>query len=252
MSFFNSDASDGNLNVNLPFNFVCDRYASPEALISFIIFSFKASKSSDVFRARAKTNQSKSYRRENFPIFGFFNPVLKRFASRICSRILQSNLPPEIAHHEPEFQRAKTPTELNAVIHLIRDGFGNFQIFRHKRKCLFEQIQIFDIQNRKIKRREKPFVRIRDNRIGAFRAFKMKLQFRQNHRASGISRVNVQKNIFAFANIGDFLQPDQHSSSKSCRRLRRRKTAEIRSLCLLQLLRAIFPRPFQNFHWSKF
>src|SRR5215204_1601660 len=84
----------------------------------------------------------------------------------------------EIAHYEPELQRAKTSPELNAVVHSVFHAtlVTRFQILWDERERFLHLTQIPAIKDRKIERREQPLVRISHDRVSTRAAFEVMLE----------------------------------------------------------------------------
>src|ERR671938_239534 len=76
----------------------------------------------------------------------------------------------EVADNHPEFERAEASPELDAVLRAVahRLRFGSLQIRRrHKREGAAQGLHVEAVEDRKVKGREEPLVRVGDEGVGA-------------------------------------------------------------------------------------
>src|SRR5579871_6270125 len=88
----------------------------------------------------------------------------------------------QVPHYEPQLQCAESPAELNAVIHVIHGAsvLPGLQIFRNQGERTAQNFGLAGIEHAEIDGREKPLVRIYDQRMRALGAGENSAQLRHN------------------------------------------------------------------------
>src|SRR5262249_5791941 len=111
----------------------------------------------------------------------------------------------EIAHHEPQLDRAEAPPELRSVIHEVLDlvGITSAQVLRYKAECLTKHVHSLAEEHAQINRNEQPFVRVHHDRICVLASVENPLHLRYDRRRSRVSRVDMKPQILTSTNLRD-------------------------------------------------
>src|SRR5579859_7403318 len=113
----------------------------------------------------------------------------------------------EIAQDHPQFERAETAAQGDAIIHQIRHIFPGAltvaQVFRHQAESGFDYVRLARIEDAAIYRRKEPLVRVDDEAIGSLAACQHPLHGRVYGSRAAIRAIDMQPQAVAFAQLRD-------------------------------------------------
>ena len=126
-----------------------------------------------------------------------------RFA-HVPGNDLRQALPPICANDHPQLEGAEAAAQRQAVIHQVDHVLlVRLEVFGDQRECAFQIIRPPRVQQAAIDRRQQPFVRIGDERIGTVAARQHVSVRRHQRRGTAVRRVHVQPHPVAFAYVGN-------------------------------------------------
>ncbi len=123
----------------------------------------------------------------------------------VIAQHLLDALASEIAHQEPQLERAETPAQRHAVVHQVELArvVGGVEILRGERKRTAENVRIARVEGAQVHRSKHPLVRIDHQRVRALGAGEDVLVLGEDSSDAGVSGVDVQPEIVARSHVGD-------------------------------------------------
>src|SRR6266567_1892460 len=144
---------------------------------------------------RPETHNAERYRREPLEVSALINPIGELASQRdLKPKACLQTLDAEVAHYEPELQRAKPTSKLRPVIHEVLDLFTlpRPQVFRHQAESATKHVYSSTVKHAKIDRNKKTLVWVHHQRVGAVASFQHPSHLGHHCGRTAISRVHMQ------------------------------------------------------------
>src|SRR6266446_5713272 len=123
---------------------------------------------------RPEAHNAERNRRELFEVIALINPIGELASqSDLKPKARLHTLDAEVAHYEPELQRAKPTSKLRPVIHEVLDLFTlpRPQVLRYQAESAAKHVHFSAVQHAKIERNKQTLVRVHHQRVGAVGSF---------------------------------------------------------------------------------
>ena len=154
----------------------------------------------------AEADDAEGHRRQTLPPGRRVDPPRKRPRQvHVRLEALADARGPEVAQHHPQLQRAEATPELDAGVHQVlhRRGLGGLQVLGDQRERLPQQVHAPAVEDRTVKRREEPLVRVDDQRVGPLRAAEGGAPRGQHRHHARVGRIDMEPDALGLAQVRD-------------------------------------------------
>src|SRR5882724_3157662 len=123
---------------------------------------------------RPEAHNAERNRREPLEVIALINTTGELASQRdLKPKAILQTLDAEVAHYEPELQRAKPASKLRPVVHEVLDLFTlpRTQVLRYQAESAAKHVHFSTVKHAKIDRNEQTLMRVHHQRVGAVASF---------------------------------------------------------------------------------